>query len=544
MFNKIINIINNGKKKHSLIILSAILLLLLSFTAAYADSGEQEGEVAFEIIGFTVDGNTLLTENLMLNALTPFTGESKTAEDVEKARDALEKLYHNSGYPAVLVNIPRQTVEDGLVRLSVIESKIKNIKVTGNKFFTRESILKRFPSLKPGEVVFMPRLQQEFAFAGRNPDMKISPLLMPGKELGTIDVELKVKDSLPLHGSLELNNRSTHATTDLRLNGSLQYDNLWQKEHSFSLQYQISPEDTDEVKLLAESYVFSPPWNQDHIIAIYAVWSDSDTAFGDGIAVVGKGQIFGGRYIMSLPSVNNFSHNITFGMDYKDFDEDVNFSDNDNEGLKTPIKYLPLLLSYSAALSDERGKTQFSLGLNMSFRNLVTDQREFGIKRLYARGDYLYVTAGIERAHKLPYGIDLFAKLDGQVASQPLISNEQFIAGGVDSVRGYKESELSGDHGIHGGLEIVFPELTGLLDIKSGSIRGTPYLFFEMAELWTKSPPPGEEKYRGLRGAGAGIRGEIYEKFEYGFDGAVALKETDDVEKGYFNFYMKVKYKF
>lgn len=531
-----------GDKKRYFILLIT-LLFVLSSTVPDTDAQEKDDNVSFEIIGFTIEGNSLLTEGMLLDVLTPFTGKAKTALDVEKARDVLESFYHNKGYPTVLVNIPEQTVEDGLVRLHVIESRIKEVKVSGNRFYTRESIRKRLPSLEPGEVIYMPRLQREFAVANRSPDMKISPILIPGKEMGTIDIELKVDDKLPLHGSLELNNRSTHTTSDLRLNGSIRYDNLWQREHSLSIQYQTSPEDPGEVQLLAESYVFSAPWNPGHVIALYAVWADSDTAFGDGFQVIGKGKIFGARYIMPLPSLEKFSHNITIGIDYKDFDEDVSFSESEEEGLKTPIAYLPLLISYSATKDDGDSRTQFSLGLNMAFRNLVTDQREFEIKRFKARGNYLYATAGIERLQKLPFKMSLFAKLDGQIADQPLISNEQYVAGGMESVRGYQESELSGDNALHGSLEIIFPE-TGSPFGFPEKLKGTPYLFYDLAELWKKDPLPEEERSQFIHGTGAGIRGAITDNFDYVIDGALALKDTEDVRRGHYHFYFKAKYQF
>ena len=56
----------------------------------------------------------------------------------------------------------------------------------------------------------------------------------------------------------------------------------------------------------------------------------------------------------------------------------------------------------------------------------------------------MYFTAGMERDHKLPSGMGLFLKLDGQIADQPLISHEQYIAGGMTNVRGYKEAEALG----------------------------------------------------------------------------------------------------
>ena len=79
-----------------------------------------------------------------------------------------------------------------------------------------------------------------------------------GKTPETVDISLKVKDSLPLHGSLEINNRATHDTTELRLSGALRYDNLWQRDHSVSFQFQLSPQDPDEVRVFSASYTRAP----------------------------------------------------------------------------------------------------------------------------------------------------------------------------------------------------------------------------------------------------------------------------------------------
>jgi hemolysin activation/secretion protein len=194
-------------------------------------------------------------------------------------------------------------------------------------------------------------------------------------------------------------------------------------------------------------------------------------------------------------------------------------------------------------MDDKYGKTQFSLGLNMSFRNLVTDQREFEIKRFMARGNYIYATAGIERFQKLPYRMNLFTKLDGQIANEPLISNEQYVAGGMESVRGYQESELSGDNALHGSIELNFPGLENLPGLLK-KIKFTSYMFFDAARLWIKNPLPGEERHQNISGTGAGIRGEILDNFEYTLEGSFALKDTDYVRKGHRHLYFRMKYKF
>ena len=504
--------------------------------------GEPPEEVTFEIRRIVVEGNTLLGDEQISKVVDEFIGPDKTALDVEKAREKLEGLYHKEGYPAVLVNIPEQTVDEGIIRLQVIESKIGEVRVTGNRYFTLENILKDLPSFRPGKILHIPSIQADLNKVNNNPDLNVSPILMAGREPGTTDVELKVKDQLPLHGSIELNNRSSHDTTDLRLNTVIGYHNLWQKEHSISLQYQTAPEKTEEVQVMAGSYMFPAPWSDENMLVLYAIWSDSETAFGEGFQVVGKGNIFGARYVIPLPAYKTYAHNITIGIDYKDFDETIGFQ-NEEGGTKTPVTYVPLSFSYSASLPDSTGFTQFSAGANMALRGMVTDRKEFEIKRYKARGNYLYLTAGVERTQKLPAGMGLFLKFDGQISDQPLISNEQYSAGGIESVRGYKESEELGDNAIHGTIELLAPDLAGIFHLPK-KFSFTPYLFYDTADLRIKDPLPGEDRSITIDGTGVGVRGYVTRYIEYGLDWATALADTDRTEKGDSRICFKVKCEF
>ena len=345
----------SAKRTLLLALLTAGLPML---SAAQPAQTEEEAAATFDIQGFIVEGNTLLPDQpldddpesplkgipTIQSELEGFIGANKTVDDIEKARASLEETYHKQGYPTVLVNIPEQTLENDMVRLEIIESTIRRVRITGNEYFTMENILTDMPTLRQGEVLNLPHLQEELMMVNRNADMRVEPVLTPGKDFGTVDVELKVKDSSPLHGSLELNNRNSSDTTELRLNGVIRYDNLWQEEHSVSGQFQTSPLDTDEVQVISASYVLPTPWHDDHRLAFFSVWSDSNTAFGEGFQMIGSGFILGARYVMPLQPLDDFSHNISAGLDYKDFDETASFFDDD---LKTPITYLPFNLTYS-----------------------------------------------------------------------------------------------------------------------------------------------------------------------------------------------------
>ena len=514
-----------------------VLSLLFLFTAPgamfpAARAQAEEESVTFEIRGFEVTGNTVLTEQAVYDALEGFTGPEKLSADVEAARNHLESLYHDMGYPTVLVNIPEQTVDDGLVTMQVIESRIRWVKVTGNRYFTKEKIMSALPSFRSGTILYVPHVKEDLARLNTNPDFTVTPVLKPARELGFIDVELKVEDRLPLHASLEINNRSTHTTSDLRANAMVRYENLWQKEHALSVQYQTAPEAPEEVQVLAVSYVLPSPWAGSHLIALFGVASDSETAFGEGFQVTGKGSLLGARYVIPLDSRDNYYHTFTLGLDYKDFDETLGFgAEEDEEALQTPITYLPLSLAYRGTHAGRTGMTRLDTALNMAFRGIVTDQEEFSIKRRRARGNYLYATLGLERLQDLFWGFGLLGRVDGQIASQPLISNEQYSAGGMESVRGYKENEVMGDHAFHGTLELSAPNLREVFGLK-GNVEIVPYGFYDYAWLMLKDVLEGQDKYTEIDGAGVGVRGKLTKHISFRMDWATALKDTDNVRQG------------
>ena len=72
-------------------------------------------------------------------------------------------------------------------------------------------------------------------------------------------------------------------------------------------------------------------------------------------------------------------------------------------------------------------------------------------------GFWHIITANASRDQALPGDWKLALRADGQWASEPLISNEQFGGGGIAGVRGYREGEVFGDTGWRVTSEVKLP---------------------------------------------------------------------------------------
>jgi hemolysin activation/secretion protein len=319
----------------------------------------------------------------------------------------------------------------------------------------------------------------------------------------------------------------------------LSYDNLWQRGHSVSLNYQVSPQDFDQVQAISGSYLLNPLWNRDHYLTFYGVLSDSDVATVGGTQTVGKGVIFGGRYIIPLWPYNNYYHNLTVGVDYKDFDEDIGLAEA--EDFSTPVSYVPISFNYAGARPDSSGLTEVRAAVNLSLRGLA-DQDEFEEKRFNARANYIYLQAGFERTQTFSKW-ELFGGLDGQISDNPLISNEQYLAGGMDSVRGYKQAEVSGDNAFHWTFELRSPDLGPAFKLEN-TLTFIGYGFYEGAWVDIIDRLPLEEESQTIQGTGLGFRGTFRNRLSYRLDWGVALEETDRTESGDSRVYFDLTYTF
>ncbi|MBI3774212.1 MAG: ShlB/FhaC/HecB family hemolysin secretion/activation protein [Gammaproteobacteria bacterium] len=532
---------------------------LIVTSALHAD---ETAAPKFDVWELQIDGNTLLSTRDVEQTVMPFLGAQRTFENIEEARKALEQRYRDLGYPTVLVDIPEQEANQGVIRLHVSESRVVELRVTGARYFSPQQIRAAVPALAENAVIALPQMQAELtALNGAASDRAITPVLRPGRKPGTVEVELKVKDELPLHGSAELDNRNGAGSSALRASAMLRYDNLWQRQHSLSVQVQTSPDKPDEVRVLSGTYVAHFD-NTDNLLAVYAVDSNSSSAAAGDISVLGKGRIGGVRGIVPFVTEADFSHNLSLGFDYKDFKESLHAAGQDNP-LSTPIEYVVFGTQYSANWHAETTSTRVGLGMNFGVRGLrdrsvlceyltrddngnpkVETQalNEFACKRAGARSNFIVLHGEVEHRRLLGYGIGLRALFDTQFADSPLISNEEYSAGGAESVRGYYESQVLGDTGERLTVELSSPSIAP--HISEHMQDAHALLFYDAAHLRVREPGTEERDRFDIASVGVGLRATAWHDWSAELDMARAFKAAGTIDKGDVRVHAKIEYTF
>jgi hemolysin activation/secretion protein len=496
--------------------------------AAAAPSQKAAATQRFDIDDFAVQGADKLPEIDLDEAIYPFLGPNKSSDDVEKARAALEKAYHDKGYQTVSVSVPQQNVQGKVIKLQVTELKVGRLRVKNSRYFDLDKIKDRATSLKEGTVPDFNAVTKDIVALNQWPDRRVTPALRAGVTPGTVDVDLNVDDTAPIHGSLEYNNRQSPSTTETRVDATVHYDDLWQLGHSLSFSYQVAPERPADAEVFSGSYLARLPDVDWLSLLLYGVKSSSDVASVGGTNIVGPGQIFGGRAVMTLPTLPNLFHTLSVGVDYKHFDQTVSIG---SDGFSSPVTYYPVVASYSATFQGDKSTTLFNASLTDNLGTLSSSPTDFDNKRFDASPSFTHLNLDVSHTQELPQGFQLWGKVQGQLADGPLVSSEQLSVGGLDTVRGYLESEVLGDEGVVGNVELRSPDIGSMLQqhVKDETGQGSPHFttfnewrFFAFTDAGVATvlrPLPEQQSQFDLWSYGVGTK---FKLFNY-LNGMVAL---------------------
>jgi hemolysin activation/secretion protein len=457
-------------------IISALLYITQGASARgeNADSGSTSGaaEQAFDVLEYRVLGNTVLEARDIERLLYPLLGTQKTLASVEDARKALEDLYHTRGFGTAFVDIPPQTVQGGVVRLRVTEGVLESRVIHGGKYFAERDVIARLPAATPGQVLQLSKLQEQLGVINsETPDRSVVPVLKAGSAPGTVDLALTENDTLPLHGSLELNNQATLDTHALRSIASVNYADLFGRLDNIALQYQFTPQELSQVRVFALNYT-SHPLELGLQPSLSYINSNSNVPTAGTLGVLGIGEITSAKLLYPIMSSPAAVQSVNIGIDYKHFRNTIN--QNAQTALDTPITYINLSAGYSGFWHAGPVVTTLSVSGNAGPRHVVNNAEEFEDDRFKGRANYADLRADLIVNIALPADFGLRLRTAGQGATSPLIANEDYSLAGADGVRGYLEAEELVDAGIKGSFQVVSPPLR-----RGDHTLGDAYAFFD-----------------------------------------------------------------
>jgi hemolysin activation/secretion protein len=506
------------------------LLLGVPFSAYAQDAAPAKAPEIFDVNEYLVDGNTALQSLDIETAVYPFLGPGKSMNDVNAARDALQKAYQARGYQSVVVELPPQQVKGGVIHLQVLENTIGHVKVEGAKYHSPQEIRDAVPALAEGTLPNFKDAQDQLGQVNRQSGRQVVPLLTPGTMPDTMDVTLKVDDTSPWHGSLEANNDHSVNTPELRTVASVRNDNLFQKGQVASFTYIVAPADRQSSEVYAGSYMAPLSANWSILGSAYKSNSNANTV--GGTTVLGKGNAFGFQLIRTLATLGTYSQSLNLGVSRKHFDQNISQGEAES---KSPITYIPFTATYNGQSTGDKSNTSIAIGATFGMRAGGSDATAFDNQRFQAKADFFYLKSDFGHAYTFDNGFSLATRASAQLSTTSLVSSEQFAAGGDSTVRGYLEAEDTADHGLIGSVELRTPSIGSHLGQWANDLRF--HAFVDGAHLVLSNalaqpvdvndPSRGDVRHTSfdLLSAGLGTRFQVFNILTGAFELAYPLKD-------------------
>lgn len=438
---------------------SAVLAVLTTLAATGATAQPEPRNVA--VTDISVIGNTLLPQSTIDSALAPYKGQ-RTMDEIKQAARALQELYRQAGYGAVVTFLPEQAVAGGKLVIGVLEGRIARIAVIGNKQFSTENVRRSVPLVAEGRTPQVRRIDAQVQLANDNPSRKLALTLEAGSNKGEVDAVINVTEEPVSRWIATADNSGSSQTGRLRLGLGYQHAALWDLDHQLSVQAQMAPEHPSAVRIFSGSYRV-PLYAAGLLLNAYGTYSNVDagtTATAAGaLQFNGKGRALGLSLTRLFERLGEFDQRASVALEKRDYLNNCAI-----QGLPAgacgsageSVTVHPLTLEYTAQRAGERA-AGFSVAVS---HNLKLGGRYAGnVDAVRPGAPQGYTVLRGAGNGVLPFAQDwrLAYRLSAQASADALVPGEQFGVTGANLVRGYEEREITGDSGLAASVELVSP---------------------------------------------------------------------------------------
>jgi hemolysin activation/secretion protein len=444
---------------------------------------------------FEFSGNTVFGTDVLAPLVSDYVGKPVTLGQLYQAADRIAEFYTRHGYSLASVAVPAQKVENGVVRLQVIEGRVGQIGFEGNRRYRNDLLGWFMTKTKSGEVYRAAPLQEDLQTLNALPGLAARAILKPGAEYGTSDVTIKTAED-PIAGNLILDNYGRKDIGEYRLAGSVTLNNPL----TIADQLQLLGVHSTTNRLNYGYLDYNAPLARNGLRA-QASFGYARFKVAPPFSVGGKNE--NAQFSLIQPFWRRPDSSLlgSAGVIYTKADADLS-------GLPisaTQIALLNLGTTYTRRWSDS-GVTQVIGSLHSDFSKATASARNAERVRLELNAQHL---------QPLPAELQLLAQFDGVYSPDPLPDTEQFSIGGPTTVRGYPPAEVRGDRGVFGSLALRRPWAIGPLTL-------LPRLEVDAGQVYRLDLPPGADADDGLISAGAGLD-VLYRQFDLKLDWAYPI---------------------
>jgi hemolysin activation/secretion protein len=434
------------------------------------------------------------TMRMRLSAPPP--GALFTASAIQHINRHIVSTFNRRGYNGVIVTVP--DIEEGtgrdlrapgdtVLRLRVWTGRITRLTsfADGERFGGLSSeertdrpehafIRDRAP-VQPGgpRAILDVRALQDYASGlSRHPGRRVDVELRPGSRSGATDVNLRIAESKPWRVYGEYTNTGTDSTTVNRERFGFVHNQLTGRDDTLDLRYTTG--DFDSVHSVVGSYespfTLRQPGLRGRASGFWSTYDASEVAF-DSLGFQGDDWAVEGELLWQAFQHRELFVDLVAGTRYHDIHSEGGQFENDcnNSGTGDAAFFVPHLgveSERSTSWSSARATMGFDVGVtNADFcdlDNLGSSDADSKFTLFTWSALYSFFLEPVldpagwedpETPEDSTLAHEVALTFAGQYSFQRLVPQYQAVAGGFDTVRGAKQSEISGDSLVFGRAE-------------------------------------------------------------------------------------------
>ena len=436
----------------------------------------------FTINSFQFVGNTVYNTQTLKRLIERYVDLQLNLYDLSRATDSVTRFYQENGYPVARAVLPAQKVENGIVRIEVIEGRVGEVRFEGTRRYHPGYLDWRLTSLRPGALITTEGLEQDLLLLNDLPGLTARAVLQAGKEFGTTDVIIQVQEKAA-SAILRPNNTGRKEIGQWRMDAGASLNNplgIGDQLGVFAIYSQDSLLKYDRVS-------YSIPVTSRGTRLEAAVSSSNYRVVGDITQLGVTGDALNHELMLTHPIFRTRAQSLTFnagGRSTKLRQQTFGI-----ETSNTKIDLFTTGLAYNQIGEDSSVSNlsaQVSSNLKSNDTGLRHDAQRF---KLDIDGSQL---RGVTRDW------DGYGRVLWTYSPEPLADSEKFSVGGPGSVRGYRSSEVRGD----GGIQITGE---GRHPFSLANRLGILSFFYDGGVVRFKGTPGFVDGTQTLQSVGAGV---------------------------------------
>jgi hemolysin activation/secretion protein len=492
------SIIEN-KKNISLDSQPVIKGILLVGPNTKIDSSDIEICNELQIINLQIPGSIIQLKKEVNNYL----GLELNWDNINHIKQVVLKFFQDNSFPFILISLPEQKIINGVIVFVVYESKVEEVVIKNNKWFSNDN-LSSFIGLKKDEKVDLNVVVQDLYWLNKNPFRNVSVLFKPGEKELTTSVEYLVEDKRPIRVYAGIDNTGFQATGLQRPYVGFNCGNVWNLDHILTFQYTVSNE-FNRFHAFNASYAM-PVFGKNLFTAYGGYSSTKPLSAITGFVNRGSSYQTSLRYTFALPPQSRkYVQDFTLGLDIKGNNTNTIYRLRtfiDNHTLLTQIVF-----KYLANYETPTVKILLEFDNYFSPSAMLPHQsnNDFSALRYKAQNKYWYSYFQCTPYFYLPHEVGLAMNFQAQLSTANLLPSEQFGLGGYNTVRGYEFREVNKDNGMIASVEAIAPALKIIR--RKGRKNPLNFLgFIDFGLGWDHKKTPDVKNFEYLLSVGPGFR--------------------------------------